>query len=123
MPCMHGIRIHNPGHCLLISVHIGGRNIFFGPNEIEQFRRIPSSHSLQLADRHLLRVTNNSALRTSKWNVHHSTLPCHPCSQCTNLIQAHVWCVTNPTLGRSSGKVMLNAISLKHLNTTRVHPS
>src|SRR2546421_8944793 len=50
---MHGVRIHDPCHGLLVSIHVGSRDIFFRTNEFDQLGGVAAGDALQLPPRHL----------------------------------------------------------------------
>src|SRR5207245_7102848 len=75
---VHGVRTHNPSHCLLVSIHVGSRDIFFRTNELNQLGGVAASHALKLAHGHLMRIADHTTLRPAERNVHHRALPRHP---------------------------------------------
>src|SRR5205823_10905173 len=81
LPHVHGIGVHNPRHGLLVGVDVRSGNVFFRPNELEQFGGIPPGHALQFSHRHLVRIANHSTLGAAKRTVHHRTSPVHPTGQ------------------------------------------
>src|SRR5690349_22565678 len=53
MPGVHGIRIHYPGHGLLVGAHVGRQDIELGSETIQHLRRVPRSeeHTSELQSR------------------------------------------------------------------------
>src|SRR5436190_16839352 len=118
---VHRVGVHDPGHRLLVGVHVRSRDVFFRSDKIEQLCRVPTSHSLKFAHGHLLRVTNDPALGATERHIHNSALPGHPCRQGSHFIKIHVRRISNPTFCRTSCEIVLYSKSLKYLNATRVH--
>ena len=118
---MHRIRVHDPSHGLFVRIHVRRRHIFFRPDEVEQLRGIAASHSFELTHRHLLRITNDSSLCSTKRNIDHSTFPGHPRCQRSNLVDIHIWRVANSSLCRATREVVLHAIAFEDLNPARIH--
>ena len=46
---VHGIGVHDPGHGLLIGVHVGRGDVFFGADEFEQFGGVAAGDALEFA--------------------------------------------------------------------------
>ena len=114
---MHGIGVHDPRHRLLISVHVRRGNIFLGPDEVEQLRRIASRHPFKLAEGHLNWIADDAALGAAKWNVDDGTLPCHPRSQGSYFVKVNVGSETDAAFRRTARKVMLDAKAFEDLNS------
>src|SRR5713226_9269138 len=66
---MHGIRVHDPRHRLLVCIHVRSRHILLWPDEIKQLGRVAARHSFQLTERHLQRVTDDAALCAAERHV------------------------------------------------------
>ncbi len=49
MAGVHGIGIHDPGHGLLIGVHVGSGNVDLRSDEFEKLRGIAAGDALKLA--------------------------------------------------------------------------
>src|SRR5215212_8865383 len=45
---VHGVSVHNPGHGLLVGVHVRSRHVLFWSNEVEQLGGITARHAFQL---------------------------------------------------------------------------
>ncbi len=118
---MHAIRIHDPGHNLGISVHIRRGNIAGWANEKGYFRGIATRQAFDFVPRHRFRVAAHTAFGTAKGDVDHRAFPGHPHGQGTHLVKVDKWRVANAAFGGSSGHVMLDAITGKHLGVTVIH--
>ena len=115
MAHMHGIGIHDPGHDLLVGVDVGTGNIFFRPQQLHQFRRVPSGEALQFTLGHLVRIANHSPGRAAERDIHHRAFPRHPTGQRASFVKSDVGGITNAALGRPAIDRVLHPESGKYL--------
>jgi len=120
LPVVHRVCVHHPGHRLLARAHIRRGNIALRPKPIDQLGGIAPRQTLQFAARHLARITDNSALRPAKRNIHHRTLPRHPRRQRAHFIQRNVRRKSNSALARSAHRRMKHAIPGENLQVAVV---
>ena len=59
---VHGIGVHDPGHGLLVGIHVGRGNIFFRPDEFDEFRGVAARHAFEFAERHFFGIANDCRL-------------------------------------------------------------
>ena len=121
LPHVHGVGIHDPGHGLLVGVHVGGGDVLLGTDELEQFGGVAPRHALQFALRHFVRIADDAALGAAERNVHHRALPSHPAGQRAHLVKVHVGCVAQSALGRAPRNGVLHPESGEHLQVPIVH--
>src|ERR1043166_120854 len=118
---VHRIGVHDPGHGLLVGIHVGGGHVLLRSDEVQEFSRVAAGHALDFADRHLLRIANDAAFGAAEGHIHYCTFPRHPRCQRAHFVESDIRSVTYSALCWSTRKVVLHAITLKHLNTTRIH--
>ena len=51
---VHGVGVHDPGHGLLVGIHVGRGNVFFRPDEVDDLRGVAPGHALEFALAHQL---------------------------------------------------------------------
>src|SRR2546428_6756212 len=90
---MHGVRIHDPCHGLLVSIHVGSRDIFFRTNEFDQLGGVAAGHAPQPPPRQLFRDAHDNTLPPPAKKVHHSTLPPPPPSHNAGVLHGDCRCV------------------------------
>ncbi len=120
MPHVHRIRIHDPGHGLLVGVHVRRWNILLRPDEIDNLRRVAACHPLQLALAHLLGVADHSAFGPAKRNIDHRALPGHPTGQRPHFIQRYVRRVAYAALAGAAGNRVLHPEAGEHLDLAAI---
>src|SRR6185312_9628260 len=77
--------------------------------------------ALELGDAQLERIANHAALGAAKGNVHHRALPRHPRGERFHFIAIDVRIESNPSLGRTTRRVVQHAIAGEHLDLPVVH--
>ncbi len=121
LPHVHGVGVHDPGHDLFVGIHVGGGNVFFGANELDQLRGVTAGHPLQLAHAHLFGVADDSTLGSAEGDIYHGAFPGHPTGQSSNLIEGDVWGVANSTFAWTAGNRVLYPEAGEHFNAAIIH--
>src|SRR5688572_25981625 len=121
MTSVHRVSVHDPGHGLLVGIHVRSRHVLFWSNEVDQLCGITPRHPLELTHRHDLWIADDSALGAAEGHIHDRALPRHPRREGSHLVEIYVGCISDPALRWTTREVMLHPITLKHLNATGVH--
>ena len=61
-PGVHRVRVEQPGHDLLVGVHVRRRDVLVGPEHVDQVGRVAARQPLDLAGRHRAGVARDAAL-------------------------------------------------------------
>ena len=75
----------------------------------------------KLALGHVLGIARNPAFGATKRDIHNCTFPCHPGSQCLNLIERYLRVITKAALRGPAHRAVLHAVSLEAVNVPIVH--
>ena len=108
---LHRVRVHHPGHCLLVGGHVGSGDVLLRPDHRQQLGGEAPGQALDLALRHLARVTADAALRTAVGQTQERALPGHPDGECRALAECHLGVVPDPTLRRAEYRGVLDAVA------------
>ena len=87
-PSVHRVRVHHPGHDLLVGVHVGRRDVLVRADDDADLAGVAARHALELAARELLRVDPDAALGAAVGHVHRRVLDRHPGRQRHHFRQA-----------------------------------
>ena len=82
---VHRVGVHDPGHGLLIGVHVGSGDVDLRPDEIEQLGGIAARDALQLAGREQIGIADHAALAAAERDVDHRAFPGHPATPARGL--------------------------------------
>jgi hypothetical protein len=121
LPHVHGIGVHDPGHGLFVSINVGGGDILFRADKLEQFGGVAARHALQFALRHFVRIANDSTLGAAKGNIHYRAFPGHPARERADFVEIDVRPIAQSTLGRPSRNRVLHAESSENLEVPIIH--
>ena len=108
---LHRVRVHHPGHRLLVRGHVRRRDVLLGPDERQELRREPPRQPLELVDGHRVRVAAHPALRTSVGKPQQRALPRHPHRERRTLAERHLDVVAQAALRRAHDARVLNAVA------------
>ena len=73
----------------------GAGTSMFGPDHVEDLRRIPARQALEFAVREHGRIADHAALGATERDVDDGAFPGHPGSEGAHFIERHVWGVAN----------------------------
>src|SRR6202044_1162333 len=113
---VHGVGVHDPCHRLLVGIHVGGGNVLFRPNKLDNLRSVAARHAFQLAAAHGFRIADDTTFGSPKGNIHDCTLPRHPARQCSHFIESHIGRVADTSLAWTARHGVLYAKSSKHVD-------
>ena len=122
VPHLHRVRVHHPGHRLLVGGHVRRGDVGLWADETQQLRRVTPGQSLHLSGRHLPGGAADATLRTPVGQSDERALPRHPHRECSALAEGHVVVVADAALGRSEHARVLDAIGGKDPPGVVVHP-
>ena len=108
---LHRVRVHHPGHRLLVRGHVRSRNVLFRADDRQQLRRETARHALELAERHASRVAADASFRASVRQSEERALPRHPHRERSALAERHLRVVADPALRRPRDARVLDAIA------------
>ena len=118
---MHGVGVHDPGHSLLVGVHVGGGDVFFGADELDEFGGIAAGHAFEFALRHFLRIADDSAFRAAEGDVDDGALPGHPGGEGADFVESDVGRVTDAAFGGASSDGVLHAVAGEDFDRAVIH--
>ncbi len=118
---MHGVGIHDPGHRLFVCAHIGGGDVLFRADELDELGGVAASHALEFALRHLFGVADDSALGSAKGNVDDGALPGHPGGEGADFIESDIWGVADAAFGGAAGDGVLDPVTGEDFDGAVVH--
>ena len=107
---LHRVRVHHPGHRLLVRRHVGSGDVLLRPDHRQQLRREAARQPLDLAQRHLARVAADAALRAAVGQAQERALPGHPDRERGALAERHLRVVADPALRRAEHRGVLDAV-------------
>ena len=111
----HRVRVHDPGHGLLVRGHVRSRDVLFRPDHGPQLDRVAAGHPLQLGLGHLARVAADAALRAAVGNPQQRALPGHPHRERRALAERDVRVVAEAALRRAEDGRVLDPVAGEHL--------
>jgi len=118
---VHGVGVHDPGHSLLVGVHVGGGHVFFGADELDEFGGIAASHALEFALRHFLRIADDSAFGAPEGDVDDGALPGHPGGEGADFVESDVRRVTDAAFGGTTSDGVLHAVAGEDFDRAVIH--
>ncbi len=118
---LHRVRVHHPGHRLLVRGHVGSRDVLFRADDRQQLRRETACHALELTERHAPRVAADASFRSSVRQPKERALPRHPHRERSALAERHLRVVANPALRRPRDARVLNAVAGEDDALSAVH--
>ena len=121
-PLLHRVRVHHPGHRLLVRGHVRGGDVLLRPDDGQELRREPARQALDLGQRELARVAANAALRAAVRQAEERALPRHPHRERRALAERDLRVVADAALRRPEDARVLDAVAGEHDAAPVVHP-
>ena len=118
---MHGVGIHDPGHGLLVGVHVRGGNVFFRADELNESGCVAPGHPLELALAHVLGIADDAAFGAPEGNVDDGALPRHPRGESADFIERDIGRVSDAALGGAARYGVLNAVAGEDFDAAVIH--
>ena len=87
---VHGVGVHDPGHGLLVGAHVGGGDVFFGADKLDEFGGVAAGHAFELALGTFLGVADDAALGSAEGDVDDGALPGHPGGEGADFVEGDV---------------------------------
>src|ERR1700730_1317808 len=75
VPLVHRKGIHHPRHDLWVGIHIRGGYVAIGANQNRDLSGIATREAFELRTGQLVRIADDAALGSSKWDIDNSTFP------------------------------------------------
>ena len=119
---LHRVRVHHPGHRLLVRRHVGRRDVELWPDERRELGGEPARDARELALRHLARVAAHAALRAAVRQAQERALPGHPHRKRGALAEIDAGVVANAALRRPEHGRVLHAVGRERRVRAVVHP-
>ena len=118
---VHGVGIHHPGHDLLVGVDVGGGNVFFRPDEFDQFGGVAAGHALDFAHRHFVGIADHAALGAAEGDVDHGALPGHPAGEGADFVERDIGRIADAALCRAARDGVLHAEAGENFEMAVIH--
>ena len=111
MADLHRVRVHHPGHRLLVGRHVGRRDVLLRADHGQELGGEPARDRLQLALGHRARVAADPALRAAVGQLQQRALPGHPHRERRALAERDVRVVPDPAFRRAEDARVLDAVT------------
>ena len=118
---VHGVGVHDPGHGLLVGVHVGRGDVFFRADEGDEFGGVAAGHALELALGHVFGVADDATLGSAEGDVDDGALPGHPAGEGADFVERDVGRVADASLGGAAGLGVLDAVTGEDLDGAVIH--
>ena len=105
--------VHKPRHDLSIGVDVRGGDVFIHTNDWTDPSKEPSRQLFQFPFGIVSWIYGYAAFSTTVRDIHYGSLVSHESGQGPHFVQIDFLMVTDPTLKRTPGVVVLNAIPLE----------
>ena len=120
MTHVHRVRIHDPGHGLLVGAKVGRGNVAFRAKPFDQLSCITARNAFQLSVGKLRGIANDAALCATERNVHNRAFPSHPTGQRADLIERHIRRVAYSSLARAADDRVMNPVADKYFQMATI---
>src|SRR6185437_13583964 len=110
---VHGIRIHEPRHDLLVGIDVGRRNVAVRSDEVDDFGGVAPGELFELGVGKDVRIDDDAPLTASERDVDDGALPRHPRSERAYFIERDVGRETNAPFSRTAHDRVLDAIAFE----------
>ena len=117
---LHRVRVHHPGHRLLVRGHVRSRDVLLGADHRQQLGGVAPRQPLDLAHRHVTRAAADTAFGAAVRKTQQRALPRHPHRQRRALAERDVRVVADPALRRPEDGRVLYAVCRQHGDVPRV---
>ena len=114
VPDVHGVGVHDPGHRLLVGVHVRGGDVALRADVVEDFRRVPSRDPLQLASRKFFGIADDAAFGAAERNVDDAAFPSHLGGESTDFVEGDIGAVAQTAFARSARDAVLDAEAVEY---------
>ena len=121
VPDVHGVRVHDPRHHLLVGVDVGRRHVLVRPDGVDDLGDVAAGERLDFATRHPRRVADDSAFAAAEGDLRDGALPGHPRRQRRDFIQADIGVIADAAFGRAEADVVLDAVAGEDFDLAAVH--
>ena len=118
---VHGVGVHDPGHGLLVGVHVGGGDVFFRADELDERGGVAAGHAFELALGHGLGIADDAALGAAEGDVDDGAFPGHPGSECADFVEGDIRGVADAALAGAAGDGVLHTVAGEDLDGSVVH--
>ena len=119
---LHRVRVHHPGHRLLVRGHVRRGNVLLRPDHRQEIGGEATRQPLDLGEGQRARVAADSSLRPAVGEAEQRAFPGHPHGERGALAEGHLEVVADPALRRPEDARVLDAISGEHDPVPLVHP-
>jgi hypothetical protein len=110
------VRVHDPGHHLLVGAHVGSRNVLVGPDEVDDLGGVAAGDPLDLGARQLGGVDPHPSLGASERDADDGALPGHQHRQRRHLSEVHIGRIPDAALGGTHGQDVLHPVAEQGLD-------
>ena len=109
---IHGIRVHEPRHDLLVGAHVGRHHVGVRTDERDHLLHVAARQALQFVARQRARIDGDAALRAAIRQAGERAFPAHPDRQRRHLADIDAEREARAALGRPERQMVLHAIPL-----------
>jgi hypothetical protein len=114
------VRVHEPGHGLLVGADIGRRDVLLRADDRANFAGVPAGHPLELGLAVEPGVDRDATLCAAVRNADQRALPRHPHREGPHLIDVGRRVIADAALCRTTREVVLDPIAAQHLDVAVV---
>ena len=114
MTALQRVRVHHPGHRLLVRAHVWRRDVDLRTDERDQLLRVAPRHTLQFIERKRPRIAGHTALGTAIRKTGECALPAHPHGKSTHFTERHIWVKAHTALRGPKCEMMLYPVAHEH---------
>src|SRR5262245_23177638 len=120
VPDLHRVRVHDPGHGLLVGPHVRGHDVHPRADDRQDFLGVPAGQAFQFPLAHLGRVAGDPALGPGERQVHDADLPGHPHGQGRDLAKVPLRGVAQTPLRCSARDRVLDPVAAERCDLAAV---
>ena len=113
---VHRVGVHHPRHDALVRIHIGRGDVGVGAQQRDDALGVAARDALQFPHAHRERITNHTTLRTAERQIDDRAFPSHPRGEGFHFLERDLHVEADPTLGRSTRRVVQHAVTGEHLH-------
>ena len=117
----HRVRVHDPGHDLLVGAHVGSRDVQIRADHQHDLGGVAPGHVLELLPAHRARVAGHPALRAAIGQLHQGALPAHEHRERRHLRKRDARVVADAALGGAEDRAVMDPVAQKDLGPPVVH--
>ena len=120
-PLVHRIRVHEPGHDLLVGAHVGRHHVGVGADEGDHLLHVAARQVLQFMARQRVGIDGDAALRTAIGQAGQRAFPAHPDRQRGDLADVEIGRIARAALGGAECQVVLHAVAVEDPGAAVLH--